>query len=73
MRSGDGECAEVLGLDILEYSATMWVRARVASSKNAPEFGQRCLIKMLPTADPRPTARGCVWEFDVCVFDGVLR
>ena len=55
------------------YSATIWMRARVASSKNAPEFGQRCLIKMLPTADPRPTARGCVWEFDVCVFDGVLR
>ena len=25
MRSCEGECAEVLGLDILEYSATIWV------------------------------------------------
>ena len=28
------------------YSATIWMRARVASFKNVPEFSDRCLTKM---------------------------
>ena len=39
----------------LKCSASIRVRRRVASSKNAPECGRRCLIQMLPT-DPSPTA-----------------
>ena len=30
----------------LPYGATIWVRARVASFKNVPEFSDRCLTKM---------------------------
>ena len=35
-----------------QYGATIWVRARVASFKNVPEFSDRCLTKMF-LRDPK--------------------
>ena len=45
-----GGFVEVIARDAFDgCSATIRMRSRVASSKNAPECGRRCLIQMLPT------------------------